>query len=162
MESIIDQRSNTETIASNSFWNGLELVCSVVVAFATSIPMARVIGPERMGYFNYVQWLTNLSGMVGLLGIPGATRKYMAEYLGAGKPEVAAAVFRATLKLQIVTTTVLVAVGQVVVCAGAAPEYRCISFFLVLSLWPGMVASVPSQASVAGERMAFNTVGSLA
>lgn len=162
METIVVQPSNTRTIASNSFWNGLEMVGSVVVAFATSIPMARVIGPERMGYFNYVQWLTNLSGMVGLLGIPGATRKYMAEYLGAGKPEVARAIFRATLKLQTMIASAVVAVGLSLVLWGAPPDYRWISFSLVLSLWPGMVASIPSQANVAGERMAFNTVGSLA
>jgi O-antigen/teichoic acid export membrane protein len=162
MEAIVDQRSNTRTIASNSFWNGLEMVCSVVVAFATSVPMARVIGPERMGYYNYVQWLVNLGGMVGLLGIPGATRKYMAEYLGAGKPEIARAVFRATLKLQTMIASAIVAVGLSAVLWGAPSDYRWISFFLVLSLWPGMVASIPSQANVAGERMAFNTAGSLA
>lgn len=161
MEAIVDQRTNTRTIASNSFWNGLELACSIVVAFATSIPMARVIGPERMGYFNYVQWLTNLSGMVGLLGIPSATRKYMAEYLGAGQPEIARAVFRATLKLQTVIATTVVAVGIPLVLWGAPAEYKWITFFLVLSLWPSMVASIPSQANVAGERMAFNTAGSL-
>lgn len=162
MPTTTEKQSNTRMIASNSFWYGLELGCSVVVAFATSIPMARVLGPEKLGYFNYVQWLTNLSGLVGMLGLPGATRKYMAEYLGAGKPEVAGAVFRATLKLQIAIATILVAIGQVVVFVGAAPQYRWISFFLVLSLWPSMVASVPSMANVAAERMAFNTAGSLA
>lgn len=162
METIVDQRSNTRTIASNSFWNGLELAGSVVVAFATSIPMARVIGPERMGYFNYIQWLTNLSGMVGLLGIPGATRKYMAEYLGAGEPEIARAIFYATLKLQALIATAVVAVGLPAALWGAPPEYKWISFFLVLSLWPSMMASIPSQANMAGERMAFNTAGSLA
>jgi O-antigen/teichoic acid export membrane protein len=53
-------------------------------------------------------------------------------------------------------------VGEGVVFVGAASEYRWISFFLVLSLWPSMVAAVPSQANVAAERMAFNTAGSLA
>ena len=45
---------------------------------------------------------------------------------------------------------------------GAIPQYRWIAFLLVLSLWPSMMASIPSQANVAGERMAFNTYGSLA
>jgi O-antigen/teichoic acid export membrane protein len=161
METIADPRSNTRTIASNSLWIGLELACSIVAAFATSIPMARVIGPEGMGYFNYVQWLTNLSGIVGLLGIPSATRKYMAEYLGAGKPEIARAVFRATLNLQIIIASAVVAVGLPLVLWGAPAAYKWISFFLVLSLWPSMVASIPSQANNAGERMAFNTAGSL-
>jgi O-antigen/teichoic acid export membrane protein len=155
-------RSNTKTIASNSFWNGLEMVSSVIATFATSIPMARVIGPERLGYFNYVQWLTNLSGMVGMLGIPGATRKFMAEYLGRGEAEIAVAVYRATLKLQTWIASGVTAVGLAVVLWGAIPQYRWIAFFLVLSLWPSMMASIPSQANVAGERMAFNTYGSLA
>lgn len=162
METIVDQRSNTRTIASNSLWNGLELACSIVVAFATSIPMARVIGPERMGYFNYIQWLTNLSGMVGLLGIPGATRKYMAEYLGAGQPEIARSVFHATMKLQTIIATAVVTAGLPAVLWGAPAGYKWIAFFLVLSLWPSMMASIPSQANFAGERMAFNTAGSLA
>ena len=62
--------------------------------------MARIIGPQKLGYFNYVMWLANMSGIVGSVGVPMTTRKYMAEYLGRGEPGVARAVFFATMQLQ--------------------------------------------------------------
>jgi O-antigen/teichoic acid export membrane protein len=152
----------TRTIASNSLWYGIELILGVAATLATSIPMARVIGPEQLGYFNYVQWLTNLSGLIGMLGIPAATRKFMAEFLGAGEPGIARAVYFATLKLQIAIASVITGLGLVVVLTFAKPEYPWITAFLVLSLWPSMVGSIPSQANVAAQRMAFNTAGSVA
>ncbi|HEX5431350.1 MAG TPA: polysaccharide biosynthesis C-terminal domain-containing protein [Bryobacteraceae bacterium] len=156
------QGSNSRIIASNSVWNIVEVACGFVATFATAIPMARIIGPERLGYYNYVQWLINISGLVGLLGIPGATRKYMAEYLGANEPEIAKAVFRNTFRIQAVIAFLITASGLGLVLWGAPEAYKWISFFLVLSLFPSMVASIPSQANVAAERMVLNTVGSMA
>jgi O-antigen/teichoic acid export membrane protein len=140
----------------------LELVCGVLAAFATSIPLARVIGPSKLGYFNYVAWLTSLSGVIGGLGMAGATRKYMAEYLNRGQSGLARAVFSATLALQTIATVAVTLLGLLVVLTVADPAYRTISVFLVLSMVPGMVVTIPASANMAAESMRANTIASLA
>ena len=72
--------SLTKTIARNSYWYGFEQFFSFVAGFAASIAMARVIGPTRLGYFNYVMWLINMSALVGNMGVPATTRKYIREH----------------------------------------------------------------------------------
>ncbi len=153
---------NARIVARNSFWYGLELVCGILTAFATSIPIARMIGPEKLGYFNYVSWLTNLSGAVGGLGMAGATRKYMAEYLNRGQGGVARAIFFATLRIQLLLTCVVTAAGLVLVFTVSDQPYRAISAFLVLSLLPAMLVGIPALANVAAEDMRANAGATLA
>ena len=155
-------RSITSIIAKNSFWYGLELAFGIVTAFATSIPLARVIGPERLGYFSYVFWLTNLSGTLGSLGMAGATQKYMAEHLNRGNGGTARAIFFATLRLQGAVTIAVTAGGLGLVFLASDPAHRSISFWLVLSLLPAMMVTIPAQANAAAENMRANATASLA
>lgn len=153
--------TNTQTVARNSFWYGLDLAGCILAAFATSIPMARVIGPQKLGYFNYIAWLTTLSGVVGGLGISGATRKYMAEYLNRGEGGVARAIFFSTLWRQGIVSCVVTGISLVVVFVASNPAYHWISAFLVLSMLPGMFVGIPSSANMAAENMRSNTFASL-
>jgi O-antigen/teichoic acid export membrane protein len=50
---------NTRTIARNSFWYGLELLFGLCAALVTSVAVARVMGPERLSYYQLMVWLTN-------------------------------------------------------------------------------------------------------
>src|SRR5689334_22449171 len=93
-------RGNTEIIASNSVWYGIEVVITIVSTLATSIVIARAIGPDKLGYFSYIMWLANISAAIGSFGIPATTRKYMAEYFGLGQPGVSRAIYQATLRSQ--------------------------------------------------------------
>ena len=56
---------NTETIARNTLWYGFEVIAGLLTAFATSIVIARAIGPQKLGYFNYIMWLANISAAIG-------------------------------------------------------------------------------------------------
>ena len=157
----VERRGNTETIAHNSFWYGLETGFYFVLAITTSIAMARAIGPEKLGYFNYIGWLANMSGQIGGLGVPATTRKYMAEYLGSGDGGTARAIFSATLRLQILTASAVTTLGLLVVLLLVPAEHRIYSAFLVGSVFPAMVLSIPSQANMAAENMQANVVGTI-
>ena len=153
--------SNTQTIARNSFWYGIELGFQIVANIGTSIAVARIIGPEKLGYFNYIGWLTTMTGIVGSLGVPAATRKYMAEYLGAGEPGLARAVYHATNALQARTAILLTAVAVTCAALFAEPEYRLVAVLLTASILPAMAVFVPSQANTAREDMKANVVSAL-
>ena len=152
---------NTKTIARNSLWYGLEVGIALVFALVGSIAVARVMGPEKLGYYAYITWLTNMSNIVGCLGIPMSTRKYMAEYLARGEPGIARAIFFATLRLQALVAAGITAIGLTLVFTVSEPSYRIISAFLVGALLPRMTLSIPSQANMARENMRANVPASV-
>ncbi len=152
---------NTQTIARNSFWYGLELVFGLFSAVFVSILVARVIGPQRLGPYNAVVWFTNITAAVGAFGLPLTARKYMAEYLNRGEPGLARSIYLATLRLQAWVAVAVTAVALAVVFVVAAPAQRVFSTLLVLNMAPRMIGFIASQANCAAEAMRRNTVPSL-
>jgi O-antigen/teichoic acid export membrane protein len=154
-------RSNAKVIGRNFIFMGLEVVITLVCTLLTTIVIARVIGPARLGYFNLIFWLTSITCSVGSLGIPLTTLKYMGEFLGGDKKELARAVFFYNLWVQTVIAAALSAISMLAVFTFGDPHYRLCSALLVLSMVPNMIAFVPSQANSAAEDASLNTRGAL-
>jgi len=153
--------SNAKVVGRNFVFMGLEVVITLVCTLLTTVVIARVIGPTRLGYFNLIFWMTSITCSVGSLGIPLTTFKYMGEFLGGGQKELARAVFFYNLWAQTVIACTLTVIGMVVAFTMVDPAYRLCSVLLVLSMVPNMIAFVPSQANSAAEDAALNTRGAL-
>ena len=141
------QRSTTKVVLKNFVWRGFDFAVSILGAVATTAAMARIIGPQRLGYFNFVFWVTSISATLGSVGVPAATQKYMAEYLGRGETGNARAIYCYALRLQTVLALVITVAGLAVVLAAADPHYRAICIFLVLSMIPQILAAIPAMRS---------------
>jgi hypothetical protein len=150
------------SIVTNSFWYGLETVADVLIGVASSIAIARVIGPQRLGYFVYLTFLTNVAGRLGAEGVATATRRYMSEYLARGEMGLARSVFFTTLRLQTVLAATVVSIGVAMAWFLVEPNYRLAACLLVLSIAPALVSVVPSQANMAAERFSRNIPSALA
>ena len=90
--------SNSRTVAKNTAWASVEAVFGIIASIFTSILIARVIGYDQLGKdglgsYQYIVLMTTVTLTVGSFGLPATTRKYMAEYLNNGKPEIARATF---------------------------------------------------------------------
>ena len=153
--------NNTTTVARNSFWYGAENLVSVILLFATTIPMARILGPEKLGYFNYIQWLTAMSSAIGNLGIPGMCGKFMAEYLGRRQDGTAKAIFMSSFRLHLILATGVTIMGVAAALIWADPRHRTVTLLQILSIWPGMLLAMPSAANIAAERMRANFPGAM-
>jgi O-antigen/teichoic acid export membrane protein len=153
--------SNAKVIGRNFIFMGLEVMITLVCTLLTTVVIARVIGPTRLGYFNLILWLTSITCSVGSLGIPLTTFKYMGEFLGGGRKELARAVFFYNLWAQTAIASVLAVISMIVVLTFVDPAYRLCSVLLVLSMVPNMITFVPSQANSAAEDAALNTRGAL-
>lgn len=154
--------SNTNTIAKNSGWSGLELIVSSVVALVTSIAINRYLGPSKNGYLVYVSYIASLVCSLGSMGIPATTRKYMAEFIGMGDRGTARYIYLRTLLLQACLAT-LATIGFLFwVLGDAHGEYKLASALIVLSIWPSMVNSISSQANAAAEDLSKNMPASIA
>jgi O-antigen/teichoic acid export membrane protein len=154
--------SNTNTIAKNSGWSGLELIVSSVVALVTSIVINRYLGPAKNGYIIYVSYIASLVCSLGSMGIPATTRKYMAEFIGMGDHGTARYIYLRTLLLQTVLATFATGCLLIWVLGDAHGEYKLASALIVLSIWPSMVNSISSQANAAAEDLSKNMPASVA
>jgi O-antigen/teichoic acid export membrane protein len=149
-------------VALNSFWYGFDSLLGILMAVGISIPMARILGPERLGYFNFIMWLTAMSGGLACLGIPQATGKYMAEYLGAGNRGMARAIYQRSLWIQGAMAAIVSSIALTVLYTVGDPRYHLVSTLQILSTIPAMMVQVPTQANLANETMRTNIPGSIA
>ena len=148
---------NTQVIARNSFWFMLELIFSLFGAFITSVIVANAIGPQRLGNYSVVVWLTNITTAVGAFGLPMTTRKYMAEYMNRGRYGVARAVYSASMRVQLWIAGVVTAIALAAALIFSPPDLHLVSILLVMSMAPRMIGFIPSQANNAAEVMRRNT-----
>jgi O-antigen/teichoic acid export membrane protein len=149
-------------IARNSIWYGIEVAIGIVATLTTTILIARIIGPTRLGYFNYIYWLSNTAGGLASLGIPATTGKYMAEYLAGGDKGVARGIFFLCLRAQSIIALSMMSIGLVLVFTLVDPGYRYAAIPLIATMLPRMLAFIPSMANVGAEKVAANTRGAFA
>ena len=154
--------SNIKTIARNTGWYGLESAISSIVGLATSIAIARTLGPSKMGYIIYVSWIASVVSSLGGMGIPATTQKYMAEFIGQGDRGTARHIYIRTLLLQVALATLATCGILFWVLSDTNAEYKTASILIALSIWPSMVNFISAQANVATEELSTNLPASIA
>lgn len=152
--------TKAQAIAAHSLWFLLDSVVLTLVTFGVSVVVARAIGPTELGYFNYIGWLTNISRLIGSLGIPITTRKYMAESLGKGEHGIARAIYQHTAMRQTSVALVITAIGAVVILFVGDPRYRTVSLIQLASILPAMLCFIPTQALAANENIRVSVISS--
>lgn len=157
----MSQPTITARVARNSLWFAVETVLLNVGQFGISLLVARALGPEKLGYYSYISLITHMTGGVASLGIPGATLKYMGEYLGAGDANTARSIFQAAMKMQVLFSTLVSILGLVLLWIWGEPAYFWVSAVQVVTLLPRMLAFVPSAANTAAEDTRANVFPSL-
>lgn len=155
------KQGTAHTVAGNTAWYAFELIVALFQRLIIGVPVARMIGPEQLGYFAYIQWLTTISGLVGTVGIPMAARKYISEYMAGGQTEIAATIYRYAWRLQLVITLVLVSIGMTLVFTLSDRSYLTPSAILVFSMLPRLLNLIPANANVAVEHMRGNVPASV-
>jgi O-antigen/teichoic acid export membrane protein len=139
----------------------VEYGLSTVLSIATSIALARIIGPQRLGYFNYVFFLITIAGNLGTVGLPMAVRTYCARYLRSNEPGWAIAVYYHCAKLQWAISVPLSAVGALLAIWFGDPDYRIQSLVLIASLPFRLQSFIPSALNLAAGKVQRNLYGGL-
>lgn len=153
--------STTRTVARNSLWYAIETGFGLAAAIVTSVIVARVIGPGRLGDYSYIMTMATITGSLGSVGLSVTLRRYMAEYLSGGNEEKAYGVFHKILHWQALLLGVLCTAGLIWAWSFDS-DYRLVAILLVLSAWPRGMGFMPSQANMASENVAASVPGSMA
>ena len=149
--------SNSAKILRNSFWFGLETVLETIVFLGTSVAVARYLGPEKMGYFSYINFFVLIVTRTGGTGLASATRKYMSEFIAQDRPGMARSVFNLALRYQFLGALSISVLGLAGILLFGDPHFRLMSCILILGITPGVMSWVPAEANNAFEDVAKNT-----
>jgi O-antigen/teichoic acid export membrane protein len=149
------------TIAKNSFWLLTDSIVGMLASFYCSIMVARGLGPDRMGEYNYLIYFAAVLKMVTELAIPATFRKFAAEIMGRGDYATLKTMVRVALRLQAKLAAIGLAVGLAVVYLTFRPEQRGLATLAVLTIVPGIFLSVPSGALWATENLSYNVMASV-
>ncbi|HXU04059.1 MAG TPA: oligosaccharide flippase family protein [Polyangia bacterium] len=145
---------HAKTIARNSLWSLADSLLGMVSSFGCSIAVARVMGPDQLGYYNVVTWMANMAAWIAAFGIPAATRTYAAEAFGRGDHALARAIVEITSRIQLALGLTAVAVGLVVVFIAVPPVHRTFAILAVISILPYLMYPMPTAGITATEDLA--------
>jgi len=151
-----------QLVARNTFWNGLEQAFTILGSIVTAVLVARHFGPTRLGYYNFLTLWSGVTSSLATLGLGGACRKYMSEYLGRGQPDVSYAVFWLTYRVQLYVSLAVAVGATLVAWFFARADHQLIAGLLMIGISPRILAYIPSCANMAAEDNAANVPGSLA
>lgn len=151
------EKTASGKILHNSIWFGLETVLETIIFFGTSIAVARYLGPEKNGYFSYVNFFVITATRAGGT-LASATRKFMAEYLVIDRPGAARGVYKLAYFYQLLGALIISFGGIALVMLFGNSQHRLMSCILLLAVIPGAMSWVPAEANNAFEDMAPNTI----
>ncbi len=150
-------KSSSGKILHNSFWYGLETIVEAIVFLGTSIAVARYLGPEKLGYFSYINFFVSVLTRTSGTGLSTATRKYMSEFLALDRPGMARSIYDLAYRYQLIASISIAALGLAGVLLFGDPHYHLMSAILMVSIVPGLMSWVPAQANQAFEDVSNNT-----
>jgi O-antigen/teichoic acid export membrane protein len=76
------QKIYTHSLAKNALYNFTFRGTGLFFGFITSIVIARILGPEKLGEYSLAFWILTLAGFFVNLGLPKTVTKYISEYSG--------------------------------------------------------------------------------
>ena len=152
---------SSKTIAKNSMWSGLDFAVTLVFVVFGSVLVARAMGPEKLGRYNYLLFLASITGSFATFGVPRAAGKYAAEFIGRGDVPSAHTIVRAALRLQFALGLALVAIWLVWIAVSLQRVEAIYTAVAVMSILPQMLTSVISFANLAAEDFRSNVLASL-
>ncbi len=149
------------TIARNSLWLMIDSFAAMVASFYCSILVARRLGPDLMGHYNYILYFATVLRMVTEVAIPATVRKFAAEFIGREDYTTLRTLVSRALRLQTKLAGAGVTVGLAIVFTTFPVEQRLVASLAVLGIVPGVFLSIPTGALWATENLRHNVLASL-
>ena len=143
-------------------WLALDAAIAMPVSLALSVLVARSVGPDVLGVYNFANWVLGAGIVVVTNGVTYGMQLYAAEKLGKGDLAGAMAVLAHGLRWQLALAAVLVSLGTVLTLALSPPPFRAALLLAVLSVAPAILVSVPAAGLGAAQAFSANVVSSIA
>lgn len=153
--------SRVATVMRNSLWSALDLLVDVVMPPVISIVVARRMGPEKLGAFSYVMWISSALMVLVGFGISNAARKYLPEFAGQKNPGLFRAVLRLSMGVQTGCALLFALCGLAWVYGELPQDEHGFASLAMISVFPGSVMAIATAANEAMEDLRPNVVCSV-
>lgn len=151
-----------QVVARNSIWMTLDALVALPVSLLLSIVVARSIGPDVLGVYNFANWLLGAGMAVVTSGVTFGMQQFAAERLGQNDVAGATAVLKRGLRWQLLLVTVLLAAGIVGTLVFSPAQFRVALLIAVVSVVPAILVSVPAAGLGAAQAYSDNVLPSMA
>lgn len=156
------RRSRTRSVAGNSGWLTLDAVFGVVGSLVLSVFVARSLGPDVLGVYNFASWALTAGVVVVTNGVTYGLQMFTAERFGQGDIDGARAIVRQGLRWQLALSALLLLVGLVATATMAPTTMRVALTLAVVSVVPAILVSVPAAGLGAAQAFSANALSSIA
>ncbi len=150
-----------QVVARNSIWMTLDALVALPVSLLLSIIVARNIGPDVLGVYNFANWLLGAGMAVATSGVTFGMQQFAAERLGQADLTGATAVLMRGLRWQLLLVTGLLTAGIAGTLLFSPPHFRLAILVAVLSVVPAILVSVPAAGLGAAQAYAENVLPSM-
>ena len=150
----------SQVVARNSIWLTLDAIVAVPVSLALSVLVARKIGPDVLGLYNFANWLLGAGVVVFTNGVSYGMQVFAAEKLGQND-FAGATCPRYGLLWQLGLIALLVPSGIALTLTLCPPQFQVALLIAVASIAPAILISVPAAGIGAAQALAANAVPSM-
>jgi O-antigen/teichoic acid export membrane protein len=156
-----DRAPRAHVVARNSIWLSLDALVALPVALALSIFVARSIGPDVLGVYNFANWILSAGMTVITVGVTFGMQQFTAERLGQGDVAAATEVLARGLRWQLGLVAVILTAGISLTLVLSPIEFRTALIIAVLSTAPAILVSVPAAGLGAAQAYRQNVLPSI-
>ena len=147
-------------LATNTAWNAADLIVSTITAIASSVIVARALGPTILGRYQFILWAAAIVSVLTMYGLPVTANRFVARYLATGRHDLAGTVVARTIRYQLLFALLALAAGLVFALT-RAPAERPVIALVFISLAPALLMAVPTGVNSIDERFARNVIPSM-
>jgi O-antigen/teichoic acid export membrane protein len=150
-----------QVVARSSIWMTLDALVSLPVSLALSIFVARSIGPDVLGIYNFANWVLSAGMTVVTTGVTFGMQQFAAERVGQGDMAAATAVLVQGLRWQLGLIAVIQTAGIALTLVLSPPEFTVALIIAVVSTAPAILVSVPAAGLGAAQAYRQNVMPSI-
>ena len=139
----------------------LDALVALPVSLILSVLVARSIGPEVLGVYNFANWVLGAGMAVATSGVTFGMQQFAAERIGQGDLAGATAVLARGLRWQLCLIAVLVTFGVALTLVFSPLQFRVALVIAVASIAPAILVSVPAAGLGAAQAYRQNVLPSI-
>lgn len=137
---------------TNTALNGVRFAAVLVANVATSVFIARGLGPAGTGAYSFAYWLAGTLALLASVGLPATVTKYVSEFLGRGEVELARTLGRRLVRWAVMSAFALAFAGAWIAAFSLRGDERVLVWLALALLVPQAIQQIATAALAGWQR----------
>ncbi len=155
------ERSGRKQLGINTAWNVFDLFADIVAGAIGSILVARALGPEILGRYQYVLWIGSIVAGMTTFGVSSALARYMGLAMAHGNGEDAGDALVTAFRTQVIVVIASVIILATLIFVAISRPERLIAALAWGTVPIGLIMSIPTSVNGLKEHFHRNVISSI-